>query len=453
VLEIQAENGPEAPITTDKSKVCKTIAENPTLSGGTRMNVIEKIVAAHSGDDEVHPGMIVDVALDAVMANDATSCLAIDIFKGQVKADRVFDSAKVILVMDHYTPSSSIAAADAHNRMRAFAKEQGLHHVYDGMGVCHQLMIERHVVPGQLIIGADSHTCSYGALGALATGMGSTDVAVAWSRGRIWMKVPETIAVVVTGQWPAAVFAKDLILRVIGDLTAKGATYKAMYFKGPAIEALSIAERMTLANMVIEAGAKFAYIRPDKKTRAYLEQMDRSEYREIEDDEDADYEQILEYDVGRLVPQIAYPHSVENVGDITAFEGTAIDEFFLGACTNGRYEDLEVAAAILKGRKVAPGVRLLVTPASRDILLRAVDSGLIAVFIESGAMIGTPGCSACFGGTGGILGRGERLLTTANRNFRARVGSFDSEIYLASPAAVAASAVTGCITDPRRILQ
>jgi len=416
------------------------------------MNAVEKILAAHCGETEVHPGMIVDVALDAVMANDATTCLAIDIFKDRIGADRIFDPAKVILIMDHYTPSSSIAAADSHNRMRAFAKDQGLHHVYDGLGVCHQLMMERHVAPGQLIIGADSHTCSYGALGALATGMGSTDVAVAWSRGRIWMKVPETIAITVTGKWPKGVFAKDLIMRIVGDLTARGATYKALYFRGPAIEALSIAERMTLANMVIEAGAKFAYIRPDEKTREYLGEMGRSDYNVVEDDEDSVFEKTLIYDVGDLQPQIAFPHSVDNVRDISAFEGTEIDEYFLGACTNGRYEDLEVAASILKGCKIAPGVRFLVTPASTEVYRRTIGSGLIEVFIDSGAMIGTPGCSACFGGSGGILGKGERLLTTANRNFRARVGSPESEIYLASPATVAASALAGHITDPRRIM-
>ncbi len=418
------------------------------------MNAVEKILAAHCGEPEVHPGMIVDVGLDAVMANDATACLAIDIFKEHIQKDLVFDPAKVILVMDHYTPSSSIAAADTHNKMRAFARKQGLHNVYDGKGVCHQVMMERHVIPGQLIIGADSHTCTYGALGALATGMGSTDIAVAWSRGRIWMKIPECIGITVTGQWPAGVFAKDLILRIIGDLTVSGATYKAICFSGPAIEALGIAERMTLANMVIEAGAKFAYIPPDEKTRNYLASMGRqSRFEDLRDDEDTIYERVLEYDVGNLVPQIARPHSVDNVEDITALEGKVLNELFLGACTNGRYEDLEVAAKILQGRMVADSVRFLVAPASHDVYLKAANSGVLSTLVESGAMIAPAGCSACFGGTGGILGKNERLLTTANRNFRARVGSPDSEIYLASPAVVAASAITGHITDPRRILQ
>ena len=417
------------------------------------MNVIEKILAVHSREAMVYPGKIIDVDLDYVMANDATACLAIDIFKNDLMAKRVFAPDKVILAMDHYTPSGSIAAADSHNKMRTFACEQWLPYVYDGKGVCHQLMMDHHVRPGQLIIGADSHTCTYGALGALATGMGSTDVAVAWKEGRIWMKVPEAVKITVTGQWPGGVYAKDLILKIIGDLTAKGATYKALCFDGPAIGELGVSERMTLCNMAIEAGAKFAYIPPDDKTDAYLHGMGRLEYPVFGDDEDAEYERSMEYDVTNLTPQIAFPHSVDNVGDITAFEGLALDEFFLGACTNGRYEDLTVAAKILKGKKIAGSVRFLVTPASNDVYLRAMASGLITTFIESGAMIGTPGCSACFGGTGGILGKGERLLTSANRNFRGRVGSPDSEIYLASPAVVAASAINGCITDPRRILQ
>jgi 3-isopropylmalate/(R)-2-methylmalate dehydratase large subunit len=417
------------------------------------MNVIEKILAAHSREAIVYPGKIIDVALDAVMANDATACLAIDIFKKELKASRVFDPDKVILVMDHYTPSSSIAAADSHNKMREFAGEQGLQNVYDGVGVCHQLMMEHHVRPGQVIVGADSHTCTYGALGALATGMGSTDVAVAWKEGKIWMKVPEAVRITVTGEWPAYVHAKDLILKIIGDLTAKGATYKALCFDGPAIRVLNVSDRMTLCNMVIEAGAKFSYIHPDEKAAGYMRKGGRMEYPLFADDEDAVYERTMEYDVSGLAPQIAFPHSVDNVKDITAFAGLTVNELFLGACTNGRYEDLEIAAAIMKGRKISGNVRFLVTPASRDVYLRAMEAGLIATFIDCGAMIGTPGCSACFGGTGGILGKGERLLTTANRNFRGRVGSPDSEIYLASPAVVASSAINGCISDPRRLVQ
>jgi len=417
------------------------------------MNVIEKILAAHSTETDVRPGRIIDVKLDYVMANDVTACLAIDVFETRLNAKKVFDPARLILVMDHYTPSSSVNAADTHNRMRAFAREQDLRHVYDGMGICHQLMMEHHVKPGQLIVGADSHTCTYGALGALATGMGSTDVAVAFNGGKIWMKVPEAVRIDVIGEWPAGVHAKDLILKIIGDLTAQGAAYKALCFGGPAVGALSVSERMTLCNMVIEAGAKFGYIAPDEKTDIYLKAANRVSYPAFADDEDAEYERVLTYDVSRLAPQIAFPHSVDNVGEIGKFEGMPIDECFLGACTNGRYEDLATAASILESRHIAPGLRFLITPASGDIYLRAVESGLIATFIRSGAMVGTPGCSACFGGTGGILGRREKLLSTANRNFKGRVGSPDSEIYLASPAVVAASALNGVITDPRRALR
>ena len=415
------------------------------------MNAVEKILAAHSGQATVRPGQIIDVELDQVMANDATAARAIDVFTGELRAERVFDPEKVILVMDHYTPSSSIDAADTHNKMRRFARQQGLPHVYDGVGVCHQLMLEKHVRPGRLIIGADSHTCTYGALGALGTGMGSTDIAVAWRQGKIWIKVPESIRINVEGEWPPHVGAKDLILKVIGDLTARGATYKALCFAGAAIKELSISGRMTLCNMAIEAGAKFAYIRPDAKTKEFLRQNGRTEYQLFEDDADAGYERQLTYDAGKLAPQIACPHSVDNVGDIDDVPGIAIDQVFLGACTNGRYEDLAIAAAILKGQKIAAGLRLLVTPASQQIFLRAMADGLLATLIESGAMIANPGCSACFGGTGGILGKGERLLTTANRNFKGRVGSADSEIYLAGPAVAAASALQGRITDPRRI--
>ncbi len=417
------------------------------------MNVVEKILAAHSGLDHVHPGMIVEVVPDLTMANDATAALAVDVFENRLRAKKLAVPEKVVFVMDHYTPSCSIDAAETHKTMRAFAREQRMTHVYDGLGVCHQLMMERHVRPGQLVIGADSHTCTYGALGVLATGMGSTDLAVAWRTGRSWMKVPEAIRIEVGGSWPAGVSAKDLILRIVGDLTAAGATYRAVCFTGPAISALGVSERMTICNMVIEAGAKFSYIAPDDKTAAFLRAAGRPDYPIFEDDADAAYERTLRYDVAGLEPQIACPPGVDNVHPIVDCEGIAIDEFFIGACTNGRHEDLETAAAILKGKRVAPGCRLLVAPASRDVLLAAMASRALATLIESGAMIANPGCSACFGGTGGILGHGERLLSTANRNFKGRVGSPDSEIYLASPAVVAASAITGRITDPRRTLQ
>ncbi len=412
------------------------------------MNVVEKILAAHSDKDTVEPGEIVDVSLDYIMANDATTALAIDIFEKEIGADRVFDPSKVVIVMDHYTPSSSESAADNHNKMRDFCARQQIKHVYDGAGVCHQLMLENHVVPGQLIIGADSHTCTYGALGALSTGMGSTDIAIAWSSGKIWMKAPKTIKIIAEGKWNYGVCAKDLILKVIGDLKANGATYKALVFEGEAILGLNVSERATLCNMAIEAGAKFAYIQPNDQVLQYIREKGRTEFDVFADDPDAEYEKTWCYDVSCLIPQIAAPYSVDNVFDITEFEGMKLNALFLGACTNGRYEDIETAAEILRGMRISSSVRLLVTPASRQIYINALENGLLKDLMESGAMISNPGCSACFGGTVGLLGNGEKMLSTANRNFKGRVGSPFGEVYLASPAVVAASALTGVITRP-----
>ncbi len=416
------------------------------------MNAVEKILAAHAGKEEVRPGEIIDVELDYVMANDACTGLAIDIFEKKLRAEKLFDPEKIVLVLDHYTPSSSIEAADSHNKIRRFAQKHALRHLYDGDGICHQLMLEKHVQPGQLIIGADSHTCSYGALGALATGMGSTDIAVAWQEGKTWMKVPQSIKVVAHGRWPDKVHAKDFILEVIKQITVRGATYKALCFEGEAIEALSIPGRVTVANMAIEAGAKFAFIPSDALTRQAMEQMGRTRYATYADDEDASYCQVLEIDVEQIAPKIACPHKVDKVKDVDSVSDVALNEIFLGGCTNGSFEDLQVAASILEGKKIAKSVRMLVTPASRDIYLQAMESGLLKIFMDSGAMVNHPGCSACFGGSGGILGDKEILLSTANRNFKARAGSATSQIYLASPATIAASAITGKITDPREVI-
>lgn len=412
------------------------------------MNVIEKIMAAHSDKEYVEPGDMVDVSLDYVMSNDVTTTLAIDVFKDELKETKVFDKDKLVIIMDHYTPSSSIAAADTHSKMREFCNEQDIKHVYDGQGVCHQIMMEKHVRPGNIIIGADSHTCTYGALGVLSTGMGSTDIAVAWADGKIWMKVPKAIKVVVSGKWPKGVYSKDFMLKLIGTISTNGATYKAIVLEGEAIKALSVSQRATLCNMGIEAGAKFAFIRADEKVDTYMKSIGRADYTKYEDDEDAKYEQTFRFDVSELVPQIAAPASVDNVSDITEFIGMKIHECFIGACTNGRYEDLLVAANILKGKKISKGVRLLVTPASKDIYIKAANDGLLQILMEAGAMISNPGCGACFGGSVGLLGKGERLLSTANRNFKGRVGSAEGKIYLASPAVVAMSAITGVIMMP-----
>lgn len=414
------------------------------------MNCIEKIIAKHAGLEVVVPGQIVEVNVDYVMTNDATTALSCDIFKNQIKCDKVWNSEKVIMIMDHYTPSNSIDSAEYHIRMRNFAKEQKLKYVYDGVGVCHQLMIENHLTPGELVIGADSHTCTYGGIGALSTGMGSTDIAVSWVDGKTWLKVPETIKIVLDGMLENYLSAKDIILQIIGDLTASGASYKALELCGSAIDNMSISSRLTLCNMAIEAGAKFAFIAPDEKVIEFVESKGRKVKDIVRADFDAKYEKTLNYDLSKLNPKVACPNSVDNVMDVTEVEGMELDEIFLGACTNGRLEDLEVAANILKGKKISEKVRFLVTPASREIYLKALEKGILKTLMESGAMINNPGCSTCFGATNGLLAKDERLLSTANRNFKGRVGSDQAYIYLASPATVATSALFGKITDPRR---
>lgn len=415
------------------------------------MNCIEKIIAKHAGIKSVKPGEIVEVEVDFVMTNDATTALSCDIFHKQIEGKNVWNSEKLIMVMDHYTPSNSIESAEYHVRMRKFAEEQNLKYVYDGVGVCHQLMIEHHVSPGELVIGADSHTCTYGGIGVLATGMGSTDIAVSWVDGKTWMKVPETIKIVLNGELKDKVSAKDIILNIIGDLTASGARYKALEICGEAIDKMSISSRLTLCNMGIEAGAKFAFIAIDEKVIDFVTSKGREVKEIVQADADAKYEKVLTYDLNNLNPKVACPNSVDNIKDINEVEGIELDEIFLGACTNGRLEDLEIAAGILKGKKIDSNVRFLVTPASREVYLEALEKGILKILMESGAMINNPGCSTCFGATNGVLARNERLLSTANRNFRGRVGSGQSEIYLASPATIATSALYGKITDPRRL--
>ena len=417
------------------------------------MNSIEKIIAHHSGKDTVVPGEIVDTSVDLVMTNDCTTALNYDILRNKIGVKKVWDPSRIIMFIDHYVPCNSVESGEYHKRMRQFAREQGVTNTHEGEGICHQIMLERYVVPGQLILGADSHTCTYGALGAISIGMGSTDIAVSWVDGTIWLKVPETIRVDLEGRLPSGVFSKDVILKVIGDLTARGATYKAVEFSGQGVHDMSIGARATMCNMVIEAGGKCAYVQPDEKTLEYIQKRGRESLEVFQPDADARYERVLRYNLANLEPQIAYPHSVENVKPLSEFEGLEIDEAFIGACTNGRLEDLQIAANILKGRRASPNVRLLVTPASREVYRQALDTGLLNIFLDAGAMINNPGCGACYGAVQGILASGERLISTANRNFRGRVGSPESEIYLGSPATVAASAIHGKITDPRKVVQ
>ncbi|RLI07755.1 3-isopropylmalate dehydratase large subunit [Candidatus Bathyarchaeota archaeon] len=416
------------------------------------MTISEKILARASGRMEVRAGEIVKAEVDLAMMPDLTAILAFKAMR-EMGREQVWDREKVVLVMDHVAPASTLNAAIVHRDIRRIVEEQGIEHFYDvNSGVCHQVLAEKgHVKPGMLVVGADSHTCTHGAFGAFATGVGSTDMGAALATGKLWFKVPETIRVVVEGALPRLVAPKDVILRVIGEIGADGATYNAVEFAGDAVEAMGIPGRMTLCNMAIEMGGKTGIVEPDEKTSAYLRKRTAAPFEAVRSDDDARYKAVLHIDVSDLEPQIACPDKVDNVKPVSEVAGTPIDQVFIGSCTNGRMEDLEVAATILKGRRVHPGVRLLVVPASREVYLEALDAGLLRVFAEAGALVCNPSCGACFGGHIGILAPGEACLSTSNRNFKGRQGSPEAEVYLASPATAAASAVAGAITDPREL--
>lgn len=416
------------------------------------MTISEKILAHAAGLEYVKPGEIVDAKVDMAMANDITGPLAIKMFR-RIGLKKVWDRQRIVLVLDHQVPADSARSAELHKIMREFAREQNIELLYDvgDGGVCHQVMVESgHVRPGDLIIGADSHTCTYGALGAFATGTGSTEIAAVFATGRIWLRVPETVKINVTGRFQKFVTPKDLILHIIGKIGADGAIYKAIEFTGPAIREMSISGRLTLCNMVVEMGAKNGMVEPDEKTIEYVKSRTDKPFKIFKSDPDAKYEAIMEFNIDSLEPMVACPHSVDNVKPVKGVEGTEIDQAFLGSCTNGRLEDLELAARILKGRRVKKGVRMIVTPASTQVYLEALEGGLIEIFIKAGACISNPTCGACFGGHMGLLAPGEVCVSTSNRNFVGRMGSPEAMIYLASPATVAASAIEGKITDPRR---
>ncbi|OYT50054.1 3-isopropylmalate dehydratase large subunit [Candidatus Bathyarchaeota archaeon ex4484_231] len=416
------------------------------------MNIAEKILAAASGREEVKPGEIVEAKVDMAMANEITGPLAIQAFK-KIGAPRVWDRRRIVLVLDHQVPADSVRSAELHKIMRTFAKEQRIPLLYDiGYGgVCHQVMVEKgHVKPGKLIVGADSHTCTYGALGAFGTGIGSTEMAGVFATGEIWLRVPSTIRIDLSGSFLTCVAPKDVILYVIGKIGADGATYKAIEFTGTAIHKISVSGRMTLCNMTVEMGAKTGIISPDEVSLAYVESRTDESFMLIGSDSDAVYEKTLAVDIEKIEPQVACPHAVDNVKPVKEVEGVEINQAFIGSCTNGRLEDLKIAAKFLKGKKIAKGVRLIVTPASQEIYLQALQHGLLEVFVKSGAYVCNPTCGACFGGHMGLLASGEVCISSSNRNFVGRMGSPEAEIYLASPATVAASALAGKIVDPRR---
>ncbi len=412
--------------------------------------ITEKIIAAHAHLDQVRPGQMVEVDVDVAMANDITAPISIKVFK-DAGVEKVFDPDKIVLVPDHFVPNKDIESAQLVKEVRTFAHEQGIEHFFelDEMGIEHALLPEQGLVlPGDLVIGADSHTCTYGGLGAFSSGMGSTDVAGIFITGQTWLRVPESMKFIYTGTLPEWVTGKDLILMTIGDVGVDGARYRAMEFCGPVIETLSMEGRLTMANMAIEAGAKNGIMVPDDITRAYVEPRAKREFTFYQSDEDAEYVEVREYDVSGLEPQVARPHLPENVAGVSQLKDVTIDQAVIGSCTNGRIEDIRVAAKVLKGRKAAKGVRLIIIPATRDVYRTALDEGLFQIFLDAGAVISTPTCGPCLGGYMGILASGERAVSTTNRNFVGRMGHPDSEVYLANPAVAAASAVAGYITGP-----
>ncbi|OGP84995.1 MAG: 3-isopropylmalate dehydratase large subunit [Deltaproteobacteria bacterium RBG_16_54_11] len=417
------------------------------------MTITEKILAAHADLDEVTPGEIINARVDVALGNDITAPLAIQAFR-EMGARKVFDKAKVILVPDHFTPNKDIQSAEQCRLMREFAQEQELKHYLEvgRMGIEHALLPEMGLVgPGYLVIGADSHTCTYGALGAFATGVGSTDLAAAMATGEIWLRVPETIKFIYTGKRRPWVSGKDLILYTIGAIGVDGALYKAMEITGATIRHLDMSGRFTMANMAIEAGGKNGIFPPDEITLEYLRPRMAIGYTIYQSDEDACYAEVKEYDCSRIEPQVACPPSPANVKGVRALAGVAIDQAVIGSCTNGRLEDLRVAAQIIKGKQVAPYVRLIVIPATQEIYLQALREGLLEIFVQAGGAVSTPTCGPCLGGHMGVLAAGEVAIATTNRNFVGRMGHPTSQVYLSNPAVAAASAIKGKITHPEEV--
>lgn len=414
------------------------------------MTLTEKIISAHTNKDEVHSGEFVIAKVDFSLANDITGPLAIKEFE-KIGVDKVFDRERIALIPDHFTPNKDIPSAEQCKILREFARKMNIKYYYEvgRVGIEHALLPEEGlVVPGDVVIGADSHTCTYGALGAFSTGVGSTDLANVWATGDIWLRVPESIKFILYGKPRKWITGKDIILNIIGRIGVEGANYMAMEFSGEALKYISMDSRFTICNMAIEAGAKNGIIPFDDVTAEYMKGRNKRPYKIYLPDEDADYKEIIEIDVSSIPLEVAFPHLPSNVKAVEEIGDIYIDQVVIGSCTNGRIEDLRIAAQILKGKKVHPYVRLIVIPATQEVYLQALKEGLIEIFISAGASVSTPTCGPCLGGHMGILAKGERALATTNRNFIGRMGHPESEVYLCGPAVAAASSIEGKITAP-----
>ncbi|MEW6275968.1 MAG: 3-isopropylmalate dehydratase large subunit [Bacillota bacterium] len=418
------------------------------------LTITEKILAAAAGKKSVRPGELVNVKVDLVLGNDITAPMAIQEFE-KIGVPEVFDRDRVVLIPDHFVPNKDIKSAEQAKILRDFARRQKLTHYFEvgRMGIEHCLLPEEGLVgPGDVVVGADSHTCTYGALGAFSTGVGSTDLAAAMALGEIWLKVPASLKFIYYGELPPWVGGKDLILYTIGDIGVDGAAYQAMEFTGPAIAKLSMDGRFTMANMAVEAGAKNGIVPPDEITREYVQGRAKRPYQFYASDPDAEYAKVYEYDVSEMEPAVAFPHLPENVRPVSTAGHVKIDQAVIGSCTNGRLEDLRLAARVLADKKVHPDVRLIVIPGTQKIYLQALQEGLIKIFVEAGAAVSTPTCGPCLGGYMGVLAAGERCVATTNRNFVGRMGHRESEVYLSNPAVAAASAIAGWIVSPKEVL-
>lgn len=419
------------------------------------MTITEKIMAAHAGVERVNPGELISARIDIVMGHDLSTPLSIHEME-RIGAGKVFDRDKVVLIPDHFTPNKDVRAAENCKLMREFARQQGISHYYEvgEVGICHGLLPEKGLVlPGDLVVGGDSHTCTYGALGAFATGVGSSDLAAAMIMGELWLKVPASRKFVYRGILKEWVSAKDLILYTIGEIGVDGALYEAMEFTGDTVERLPMSGRLTMANMAIEAGAKNGIFAVDHITEEYLRSRAQRAYTTYQSDKDAVYSGIIEYDVDTIDPQVACPHSPANVKAVWEVGDVSIDQVVIGSCTNGRIEDLRIAAQVLRGNKIASYVRLIIIPATQDIYRQAMREGLFEVFLDAKAVISPPTCGPCVGGHMGVLAKGERAVSTTNRNFIGRMGHPQSEVYLSSPAVAAASAVKGRIAHPDEVIR